>query len=99
MNKPIIEENQFKRYENIAFIILFMLIVIAPLTKINYAEKSKTENRNLAKIVNFHKLKHSEFLKWTKSFENWLNDRFRGRDKVISAYKKFNILYRATDDF
>ncbi len=90
MKKFFLEKMNICKIENIAFVLMFVIVLVLPLTKINYAEKSKTENRNLAKIVSFHKLKHSEFLNWTKSFENWLNDRFRGRDKVISAYKKFD---------
>ena len=64
-------------------IILFILII--PLTKINNAEKSDEENRQLAK--KWELFNENRFnINFSKEFDAWINDRFRGRTKILRAY-------------
>ena len=75
----------------VIFILFFISILLVPISRINHADKSILEKRNLAKwpilIVNG---KFNE--KYGTHFENWLGDRFRGRYEIISAYNKVNNL-------
>ena len=75
----------------VIFLLFFISILLVPISRINHADKSILEKRNLAKwpilIVN-SKLNE----KYGTHFENWLSDRFRGRYKIISAYNKVNNL-------
>ena len=87
-----IKENVCKNVHAIyavIFILFFISILLVPISRINHADKSMLEKRNLAKwpilIVN-GKLNE----KYGTHFENWLGDRFRGRYKIISAYNKVN---------
>lgn len=84
-----------RKFENILFSVGVVCVLVFPLTKINHATKSVSENRNLAVLNNMtsKKCSHGNILKWTKSFESWLNDRFRGREKIINAYKKWDYTF------
>jgi len=67
------------RYYDLLFVVVFMVVLIVPVTKFNMASYSKEENRTLAVSRNFG-----------KNFDQWLNDRFRGRQKLIDLYFKFD---------
>ena len=73
----------------VLFILFFVSILLIPISRINYADKSMIEKRSLAKQpLLLVKGKLNE--KYGTQFENWLSDRFRGRYKIISAYNKVN---------
>ena len=74
---------------NITFLFIIFIILIFPLTKINKAKTSPTENRTLAKsakLFNNNKLN----TKFGTVFEAWLSDRFRYREKLLNHYVKLN---------
>lgn len=76
---------------NISFLFIIFFILIFPLTKINKAKTSPTENRTLAasaKLFNNKKLN----TKFGTDFETWLGDRFRYREKLLNHYVKLNAL-------
>ena len=63
-------------YQKIFVFIVFMMLIF-PLTKINMEDISQTENRTLAK---FPEKVDNEF---SNKIELFINDRFRGRDKLL----------------
>lgn len=66
-----------RRYYDLFFVVVFMVVLIVPVTKFNMASYSKEENRTLAVSRKFG-----------KNFDQWLNDRFRGRQKLIKVYHR-----------
>lgn len=76
-------------FYTILFILLFISVLLIPVSGIDNAEKSMIEKRNLAKwplLIMDGKLNE----KYGTHFENWLSDRFRGRYRIISAYSIVN---------
>lgn len=82
-------KNSVPKYLNIFFLIIIFFILIFPLTKINKAKTSPTENRTLAthaKLFKGNKLN----TKFGTDFEAWLGDRFRYREKLLNHYVRLN---------
>lgn len=74
---------------DLVFFICVVFILIFPISKINLNDVDSEENRNLAKlpfIIKGERINYS----FSKEFENWINDRFRGRKKLISFYTRLN---------
>lgn len=70
------------------FITIVLLILVFFTTEINKVAISELENRSLAQRPVFDK---STFFsgRFSKEFDAWLNDRFRGRYKLITLYEHF----------
>ena len=60
-------------------------MLLIPASYISNAEKSKTENRYLAKQPQFFTKRHKINLNYGKEFNDWFNDRFTLRDKLIKV--------------
>ncbi len=74
---------------DIVFVITFLALLFVPMSRISTAEKSMQENRMLAKYPNmFEKTLNQNY---GKQFEQWFNDRFNGRDFMISAYSRLKL--------
>lgn len=80
---------------NIVFIIVLFLTLFFPTSKIDHVStKSSNENRVLAQyksLFSGEPLKpESNFNRnYGKDFEAWFNDRFRGREKLVSLENEF----------
>lgn len=72
---------------DLVFILTVFIFLILPITKINNKDIDIAENRNLALKPNLYK-KDELNDKYGKEFENWLNDRFRYRQKFIDIHDK-----------
>lgn len=88
---------QFKFKESssridIVFVTVFFVLLFIPMMKISGADKSEKENRMLAKYVPF--IKNGQInLKYSTNFESWYNDRFLGRENLITLmdFLKYNL--------
>ncbi len=81
------------RLPHILLIVAAAFVLILPMTKINDAQSSKTENRNLAKLPSLITEKGFNY-EYGKQFEAWLNDHFRGRDKALQIYLRVESFLR-----
>lgn len=88
LNK-ILDFLKSRKVLNIFFLSTIFLILISPLTKINKAKTSPTENRTLATSAKLFKDKKLN-TKFGTDFEAWLNDRFRHREKLLNHYVRLN---------
>lgn len=73
---------------NRIFVITFMLLLWVPMLHINRQEKSETENRTLAvmpSLMSDGKINN----KYGEEFNTWFNDRFFGRERLISIHNNF----------
>ncbi len=67
---------------NVIFVSFSVFLLIFPLTKISSEQISSVENRRLNAFPSF--IVNDIFnYDYGKQFEGWLNDHFRGRDKVL----------------
>ena len=75
----------FQRLYVRIFVVIVLTFLIVFTTKINRIDISEQENRSLAKKPDFNR---NTILTGTYSrqFEQWLNDRFRGRYKLITLF-------------
>jgi hypothetical protein len=64
------------------------------MSNINLGEKSEKENRNLAKYSPFIRENGTVNYEYGKDFEKWFNDRFNGRDLMMSF---FNVVKSKTN--
>lgn len=80
-----------KKLINIIYIVIFFLIILFPILKIDKETVDFKENRKLAvkpQIIENNNLN----LNYGKNFEKWLNDHFYKRSKIIKFYDKINNL-------
>lgn len=76
------------RVYKITFIAIFLVILLTPLSNINMAERSDTENRRLALVPQLWV--ENEFnKKFCNDAESWLKDRFWGRDALLFASRTY----------
>ncbi len=87
----------FKNIKNqsrieIVFLTIFMVFLFIPMSHINDNEKSKTENRYLAKST--HLITESGTINYDfgKNYNEWFNDRFALRDVFIQTNNFINCL-------
>ena len=73
---------------NIVFLAIIFSSLFIPMMSINKDEKSIVENRILAKFPQFYQ-NGTINRNLGKEIENWFNDRFNGRETVITYYEKF----------
>lgn len=77
------------------FVFIFFISLMIPISNISNEIISKNENRNLSKyqplITNEHKINYN----FGKDFENYFNDRFFGRDLLLSYNKKIESLFNS----
>lgn len=85
----IFKDQNIKKYLNIFFLFVIFIILIFPLTKINKAKISSTENRNLATSAQLF-INGKLNTKFGNDFETWLVDRFRYREKLLNHYVRLN---------
>lgn len=77
-----------KKYQYLFLIFVFILLIF-PITKINNEDKSDEENRQLAK--KWELFNENGFnINFSKEFDAWINDRFRGRAEILRAYNTCN---------
>lgn len=79
------------KYYKIFFPILVLCMLLVPLFHINMADVTEQENRTLAKFPEMEK-KGTINSNYGKEFENWLGDRFWGRNELIDA--RFQVTYK-----
>lgn len=73
-----------KKYQYLFLIFVFILLIF-PITKINNEDKSDEENRQLAK--KWELFNENGFnINFSKEFDAWINDRFRGRAEILRSY-------------
>ena len=81
----------------IIFLAIFFVCLYLPMSNIDTSDISKSENRKLAKwqplITKDNKINYN----FGKSFDNWYNDRFLGRDYLVRMYNE--ILYICSNKF
>lgn len=76
----------------IVFLAVFFGLLLIPMSNISDAEKSIQENRMLAKFPSLYvngKLNKA----YGTDFEKWFNDRFAGRNLLITLYNRINALF------
>lgn len=88
---PQIIEKHIKKTEttfpDFIFIVIFLLLLIIPMSDISRSEKSEQENRILAtkpQLIIDNKINE----KYGTQFDAWFNDRFNGRDILIKNFTK-----------
>ncbi len=89
----------FKRIKNcsgidIAFLVIFFILLFIPMSYINKDEKSEKENRNLAQYPKIIKEAGGVNYKFGNEFDAWYNDRFFLRNNLIWIYENkyhFNV--------
>ncbi len=70
---------------DIVFLVAFVILLFIPMSQISKETKDMRENRMLATFPTL--IVNNTFnTNYTKQFENWFNDRFRGRDKLLHVY-------------
>ena len=72
---------------NVFFLAIIFSCLFIPVTSINQAEKSTAENRMLAKFPQFYQ-NGTINRNVGKEIEKWFNDRFNGRETIITYYEK-----------
>ena len=72
---------------NQIFLISILSLLFIPMMSINQAEKSTVENRMLAKFPQFYQNGNIN-RNVGKEIEKWFNDRFNGREAIITYYEK-----------
>ncbi|MCI7223515.1 MULTISPECIES: alginate O-acetyltransferase AlgX-related protein [Fusobacterium] len=77
-----------KKFREIYLIIAFIILII-PILKIDKKEKDDIENRNLSKKPSFI-IENKINLNYGKEIEQWLNDHFFKREKILKFYKKLD---------
>lgn len=70
---------------DIVFLGCFFAALVMPMLQINKDDRSSSENRMLAKYASFWK-ENSINKDYGKSFEDWFNDRFWGREVLITIH-------------
>ena len=77
--------NKDKSRIDIVFLAIFFLILFIPMMRLSSEKTSTAENRKLA--VYKPLFKKTGTLNWNygKDFDNWFNDRFNFREKIIQA--------------
>lgn len=70
---------------NRLFLLLFVLICIIPITKVDNKQIDDVENRKLADFPSLIKDGHFNE-KYSRLIENWFNDHFRGRKYFIAVH-------------
>lgn len=70
---------------DIVFVCAFFVILFIPMSRINYDDVSKQENRRLALFKPLYADKGMNF-DFGRGIERWFNDRFLGREKLIKNY-------------
>ncbi len=73
---------------DVALLIVVCAVLFVPMSKIDRADKSVTENRMLAKRPSLI-TKNGMNLKYGRDFEAWFNDRFNGRKRLQSLWSVF----------
>ncbi len=73
---------------DIFFLSVFIILLLIPASYMSKEEKSLRENRMLASSPSLF-INNTFNTNYTKQFEDWFNDRFRGRKSFISFYKHF----------
>lgn len=76
---------QHKSRLDIIFLLLFFVIIIIPMLRVNMAEQSEAENRTLAKFIPLMNDKKEVNQDFGKNFDSWFSDRFFLRDKLITV--------------
>jgi len=75
------------KVENMLFLLVFFVMILLPASHINRAETNMAENRRLAvfpKLVNQSDINRN----FGREFENWFNDRFFLRQRLVGRYNK-----------
>ena len=83
-NKPRIE---------ILFLAIIIIMLFLPMCHIDKKDKSRSENRTLAKYKPFiqdNKINYN----YGRDFDNWFNDRFFLRKPVVKAYALNLLLHK-----
>ena len=95
-----------RKYTNVFFVIIVLLMQILPISKISQEEKSEVENRNLAKyksLVEKDKKGRKDKINiyYGIDFNSWLNDHFRFREYILSnfSYWKMVVNNRFENEF
>lgn len=76
-------------WNKLLYIVLFLIIILLPVIKIDSEKVDKIENRNLSLKSQLIKGK-SLNMNYGKETENWLNDHFYKRREIINFYEKIN---------
>lgn len=78
----------YKNMYKYVFVVIFLGVLLFPLTNMNEEGASETENRNLAPVPDFF-VDGSINKSFCKDAETWLRDRFTGRSVFLLANKVF----------
>ena len=70
---------------DIVFLVAFVILLLIPASHISKEEKSMRENRILASFPSLF-INNTFNTNYTKQFEDWFNDRFRGRRTFLELY-------------
>lgn len=76
---------------DIVFFCSIIVLMFIPIIKIDDAEISQQENRNLAKYEHFLSEGNKINFDYGKDFENWFNDHFNHREWLINLNSKLNL--------
>lgn len=78
---------------DIVFLSIFFFLLFVPMSKINDANISKQENRQLAKWESLVKKDGSINMKFGNNFNNWFNDRFNFRSMLVAFNTDINVFF------
>ena len=76
---------------DIIFLSAFVIMLLIPASHITQKQKSMQENRMLNAAPSLF-MNNTFNTDYPKQFENWFNDRFRGRKTFLKLYTKLNTL-------
>ena len=81
---------QHKSKIEIIFLAIFFIFLFIPMSHINSAEKSETENRRLAVYKPLVTREGKINYTYGQNFDVWFNDRFNFRDELINIFSQVN---------
>ena len=82
--------NKIIKIVNGCFVIIFFILLIVPVLKIDMSEVSNYEYRTLAKFPSFYTKKMGLNFQWGREFDEWFSSRCNMRYKLINLYKMFS---------
>ena len=83
----LITHSKIRNLPDVFLAFSISVVLIIPISKINFSDVSKIENRKLAQFNGFF-IENSFNKNFGVELENWFVDRFRYREQLISWYQK-----------
>lgn len=82
-----------KRLSDLIFLIIFLIILLIPVSHINLDDVSDNERRDLSPYKPLYSRNSGINFNYPDDFNNWINDRFLGREHLLSLYAVTNCYF------